>query len=102
MLIYSLKVGILFCLIAAVRAEGVSVHFCQRSCLPTFRSKICESNPRLKHGHEYRTGTIHSTDYRFWEFDDSFKENLIEKSSACRRDGNCGNHLPVVLSVKSI
>ena len=28
---------------------------------------------------EYRTGTIHSTDYRFWEFDEKFKRNLIEE-----------------------
>jgi AMP nucleosidase len=33
----------------------------------------------VEHGHDYRTGVIHTTDYRFWEFDDAFKQQLYEE-----------------------
>ena len=33
----------------------------------------------MEHNYDYRTGTIHSTDFRFWEFDHRFKDNLIDE-----------------------
>ncbi len=77
----SLKVGDFILPIASIRAEGVSAHFLPKQvpALPTFKIQKFVSQILVENGHEYRTGTIHSTDYRFWEFDDAFKENLIEE-----------------------
>jgi AMP nucleosidase len=77
----SLKVGDFILPIAAIRAEGVSRHFLplQVPALPTFKIQKFVSQILVEHGYEYRTGTIHSTDYRFWEFDERFKNNLIEE-----------------------
>jgi AMP nucleosidase len=77
----SLKVGDFILPIAAIRAEGVSTHFMppQVPALPTFKVQKFVSQILVEHGYEYRTGTVHSTDYRFWEFDDRFKENLVEE-----------------------
>ncbi|MGI4994207.1 AMP nucleosidase [Halobacteriovorax sp. GFR7] len=77
----SLKVGDFVLPIASIRAEGVTEHFLPREvpALPTFKVQKFVSQILLEHGHDYRTGTIHSTDYRFWEFDDRFKERLIEQ-----------------------
>lgn len=77
----SLKVGDFILPIASVRAEGVSRHFLptQVPALPTFKIQKFVSQILVEHGHEYRTGTIHSTDFRFWEFDEKFKLNLIDE-----------------------
>lgn len=77
----SLKVGDFVLPIASIRAEGVSRHFLppQVPALPTFKIQKFVSQILVEHQYEYRTGTIHSTDYRFWEFDDQFKYNLIEE-----------------------
>ncbi len=77
----SLDVGDFVLPIASVRAEGVSSHFLppQVPALPTFKIQKFVSQILVEHGHDYRTGTIHSTDYRFWEFDDRFKLNLLEE-----------------------
>ncbi|MCR9205215.1 MAG: AMP nucleosidase [Halobacteriovoraceae bacterium] len=77
----SLKVGDFILPIASIRAEGVSRHFLppQVPALPTFKVQKFVSQLLVEHGHDYRTGTIHSTDFRFWEFDEKFKLNLIEE-----------------------
>ncbi len=78
---HSLKVGDFVLPIASIRAEGVSRHFLpsQVPALPTFKVQKFVSQILVEHDLEYRTGTIHSTDYRFWEFDEAFKENLINE-----------------------
>lgn len=77
----SLEVGEFILPIASVRAEGVSRHFMpqQVPALPTFKIQKFVSQILLENGEDYRTGTIHSTDFRFWEFDEKFKQNLIEE-----------------------
>jgi AMP nucleosidase len=77
----SLKVGDFILPIASIRAEGVTEHFLPKQvpALPTFKVQKFVSQILFEHGYEYRTGTIHSTDFRFWEFDDRFKHNLIEE-----------------------
>jgi len=77
----SLNVGDFVLPIASVRAEGVSRHFLpdQVPALPTFKVQKFVSQILVEEGHDYRTGTIHSTDFRFWEFDDRFKRNLVEE-----------------------
>jgi len=77
----SLKVGDFILPMAAIRAEGVSKNFLppQVPALPTFKVQKFVSQVLVENGYDYRTGTIHSTDFRFWEFDQKFKENLIEE-----------------------
>lgn len=77
----SLEVGDFVLPIASIRGEGVTQHFLpeQVPALPTFKVQKFVSQILVEHGVEYRTGTIHSTDYRFWEFDDRFKLNLLEQ-----------------------
>jgi AMP nucleosidase len=77
----SLKVGDFILPIAAIRAEGVSNHFLppQVPALPTFKVQKFVSQILVEHNYDYRTGTIHSTDFRFWEFDHRFKDNLIDE-----------------------
>ena len=77
----SLKVGDFVLPIASIRAESVSKNFLPMQ-VPAFqllKFKKFISQILVEHGYEYRTGTIHSTDYRFWEFDQRFKDNLIEE-----------------------
>jgi AMP nucleosidase len=77
----SLKVGDFILPIASIRGEGVTRHFLppQVPALPTFKVQKFVSQLLVEHGYDYRTGTIHSTDYRFWEFDEKFKKNLIHE-----------------------
>ena len=77
----SLDVGDFVLPIASIRGEGVTQHFLpeQVPALPTFKVQKFVSQILVEHGLEYRTGPIHSTDYRFWEFDDRFKLNLLEQ-----------------------
>jgi len=77
----SLKVGDFVLPTAAIRDEGVSRHFmpAQVPALPTFKIQKFVSQIVVEKGLDYRTGVIHTTDYRFWEFDDRFKAQLYEE-----------------------
>ncbi|MCK5882157.1 MAG: AMP nucleosidase [Bacteriovoracaceae bacterium] len=81
----SLKVGDFVLPIASIRAEGVSQHFLppQVPALPTFQIQKFVSQILLEEGYDYKSGTIHTTDFRFWEFDDRFKSQLIEERVLC-------------------
>ncbi|MCB9094991.1 MAG: AMP nucleosidase [Halobacteriovoraceae bacterium] len=74
----SLKVGDFILPIGAIRAESVSQHFMppQVPALPTFKVQKFASQVLVEHGVDYRTGMVHSTDLRFWEFDQNFKNQL--------------------------
>jgi len=77
----SLEVGDFILPMAAIRDEGVSHHFIppQVPSLPTFKIQKFVSQMLVDEGHDYRTGVVHTTDYRFWEFDEKFRENLYEE-----------------------
>jgi AMP nucleosidase len=77
----SLKVGDFFVPTAAIRDEGASSHFmpAQVPALPTFKIQKFVSQIIVEKGLDYRTGVVHTTDYRFWEFDDRFKAQLYEE-----------------------
>lgn len=77
----SLKVGDFILPTAAIRDEGASKHFmpAQVPALPTFKIQKFVSQILVENGHDYRTGVVHTTDYRFWEFDDTFKTQLYEE-----------------------
>jgi AMP nucleosidase len=77
----SLKVGDFILPTAAIRDEGASKHFMppQVPALPTFKIQKFVSQILVEKGMDYRTGVVHTTDYRFWEFDDKFKAQLYEE-----------------------
>lgn len=77
----SLKVGDFVLPTAAIRDEGTSRHFMppQVPALPTFKIQKFVSQIIVEKGLDYRTGVVHTTDYRFWEFDDRFKAQLYEE-----------------------
>ncbi|MEW6056362.1 MAG: AMP nucleosidase [Bdellovibrionota bacterium] len=77
----SLKVGDFILPMAAIRDEGASRHFMppQVPALPTFKIQKFVSQIIVEKGLDYRTGVVHTTDYRFWEFNDRFKETLYEE-----------------------
>lgn len=77
----SLKVGDFVLPTAAIRDEGASRHFmpAQVPALPTFKIQKFVSQILVERGLDYRTGVVHTTDYRFWEFDDDFKQDLYEE-----------------------
>ena len=77
----SLKVGDFIIPSAAIRDEGASRHFMppQVPALPTFKIQKFVSQMIVEEGHDYRTGVVHTTDYRFWEFDETFKQQLYEE-----------------------
>ena len=77
----SLKVGDFILPMAAIRGEGVTAHFmpAEVPSLPTFKVQKFVSEILVEKGIEYRTGVIHTTDYRFWEFTPNFKEKLYSQ-----------------------
>lgn len=77
----SLEVGDFILPTAAIRDEGASRHFMpsQVPALPTFKVQKFVSQIIVERGLDYRTGVVHSTDYRFWEFDERFKQQLYDE-----------------------
>jgi AMP nucleosidase len=77
----SLEVGDFILPTAAIRDEGASRHFmpAQVPALPTFKVQKFISQIIVERGLDYRTGVVHSTDYRFWEFDERFKQQLYDE-----------------------
>lgn len=77
----SLKVGDFIIPIGSIRAESVSQYFMpmQVPALPTFKIQKFVSQVLVEHGLDYRTGVVHSTDLRFWEFNEEFKATLYEE-----------------------
>lgn len=77
----SLKVGDFVLPTAAIRDEGASRHFMppEVPALPTFKIHKFISQVIVEKGLDYRTGVVHTTDYRFWEFDQKFKARLYEE-----------------------
>lgn len=77
----SLKIGDFVLPTAAIRDEGASRHFMppQVPALPTFKIQKFVSQIIVEQGYDYRTGVVHTTDYRFWEFDERFKQQLYEE-----------------------
>jgi len=77
----SLKVGDFILPTAAIRDEGASKHFMppQVPALPTFKIQKFVSQIIVEKGLDYRTGVVHTTDTRFWEFNEQFKQLLYEE-----------------------
>jgi len=75
------QVGDFLLPMAAIRDEGASRHYMpeQVPSLPAFMVQKFIAQLLLEEGVIFRTGVIHSTDYRMWEFDEGFKNRLLEE-----------------------
>ena len=79
------SVGDLLLPMAAIRDEGASLHYMptQVPSLPAFMVQQLISEELMDQDIPFRTGVLHTTDYRMWEFDEDFKKRLrTEKASA--------------------
>jgi AMP nucleosidase len=72
------KVGDFLLPIAAIRGEGTSNDYmpAEIPALPTFRLQKSVSAAIVKHGLDYWTGTVYTTNRRVWEHDEEFKAYL--------------------------
>jgi AMP nucleosidase len=72
------KVGDYILPIAAIRGEGTSNDYMppEIPALPSFRLQKAVSAMIVKHGMDYWTGTVYTTNRRVWEHDESFREYL--------------------------
>ncbi len=68
---------------AAIRNEGTSEFYMPKRvpALPTFKIQMILSEVLSKWNVKFKTGVIHSTDYRFWEFDQKFKISLKDEKA---------------------
>jgi AMP nucleosidase len=74
------KVGDFILPIAAIRGEGTSNDYMppEIPALPSFRLQKAVSAMIVKHGSDYWTGTVYTTNRRVWEHDDTFKDYLTK------------------------
>ncbi len=74
------QIGDLVLPIAAIRGEGTGDDYMppEIPALPSFRLQSTVSASIAKHGMDYWTGTVYTTNRRIWEHDDTFKEYLRE------------------------
>ena len=72
------KVGDFILPIAAIRGEGTSNDYMppEIPALPSFRLQRAVSSMIVKHGFDYWTGTVYTTNRRVWEHDEKFKDYL--------------------------
>jgi AMP nucleosidase len=72
------KVGDYLLPIAAIRGEGATNDYMppEIPALPSFRLQKAVSAAIVKHGLDYWTGTVYTTNRRVWEHDDDFKRYL--------------------------
>jgi AMP nucleosidase len=72
------KVGDFILPIAAIRGEGTSNDYLppEIPALPSFRLQMAVSAMIVKHGLDYWTGTVYTTNRRVWEHDETFKDYL--------------------------
>jgi len=66
--------------IAAIRGEGTSNEYFppEIPALPSFRLQAAVSAAIARHGYDYWTGTVYTTNRRVWEHDETFKDYLLK------------------------
>src|SRR6516162_1965602 len=79
-----IKVGDYILPIAAIRGEGTSNDYLppEIPALPSFRLQKAVSATIVKHGLDYWTGTVYTTNRRVWEHDETFKQYLKQSRAA--------------------
>src|SRR5947209_18874359 len=97
------KVGDFILPIAAIRGEGTSNDYLppEIPALPSFRLQRAVSSAIVKHGLDYWTGTVYTTNRRVWEHDETFKKYLrrsrasaIDMETATIFVVGFANHIP--------
>ena len=76
-----LEVGDLIIPTASIRDEGTSAHYLPKDvpALPTFGiNRIAEQVIKEETGARPKSGIMHTTDYRMWEFDQEFIEYILK------------------------
>lgn len=98
---HSIKVGDYILPMAAIRDDGVSDHFMPKNvpALPTFKLQKFISQILVERKIDYRTGVVHTTNYRFWEFNYRFKQEL-KKELAIGIEMECATLFSVGFSVR--
>jgi AMP nucleosidase len=73
------RVGDFILPIAAIRGEGASNDYVppEIPALPSFRLQKAVSAAIVRHGLDYWTGTVYTTNRRVWEHDAAFKDYLL-------------------------
>ena len=81
---YSQKIGDFILPMAAIRDEGASLHYMpeQVPSLPAFLIQQFISEELMCKEIKFKTGVIHTTDYRMWEFDEKFRTRLREEKAS--------------------
>ena len=79
-----IRVGDYILPIAAIRGEGPSNDYlpAEIPALPSFRLQKAVSATIVKHGFDYWTGTVYTTNRRVWEHDEKFKEYLTQSRAS--------------------
>jgi AMP nucleosidase len=97
------KVGDFILPIAAIRGEGTSNDYMppEIPALPSFRLQKAVSAMIVKHGLDYWTGTVYTTNRRVWEHDGEFRQylktiraNAIDMETATIFIVGFVNHIP--------
>jgi AMP nucleosidase len=72
------RVGDYILPIAAIRGEGTTNDYMppEIPALPSFRLQRAVSSMIVRHGFDYWTGTVYTTNRRVWEHDEKFREYL--------------------------
>jgi AMP nucleosidase len=77
----SLKIGDLLIPTASIRDEGTSAHYLPKDvpALPTFGiNRVAEQVINRETGSLPKSGIMHTTDYRMWEFDNDFIDYILK------------------------
>ena len=77
----SLEIGDLILPTASIRDEGTSAHYLPKDvpALPTFGiNRIAEQVIKDQTGTRPKSGIMHTTDYRMWEFDQEFIDYILK------------------------
>lgn len=80
---HSTEIGHFVLPIAAIRGDGTSDHYLPTivPALPSFKLHKFVSEMLVEAGHDYRTGTVYTSNRRVWEHDEVFKEELRTMSA---------------------
>ena len=97
------RIGDFILPIAAILGEGTSNEYLppEIPALPSFRLQAAVSASIARHGFDYWTGTVYTTNRRVWEHDDAFKDYLrttraigIDMETATLFVVGFANHIP--------
>jgi len=80
---HSTEIGNFVLPIAAIRGDGTSDQYLPEKvpALPSFKLHKFVSERLVEAGHDYRTGTVYTSNRRVWEHDEAFKEELRSMSA---------------------